>query len=73
MVRSSILPGMSSPAEVVNVECPSCDETYEAVVRAPIDLTVDDVPIGLCPHCGHEVDVGALFVDSDGIWRSGSD
>jgi endogenous inhibitor of DNA gyrase (YacG/DUF329 family) len=68
---------MTSPVEQVKVECPKCGRSYTTDYRASMNLGLDDfdekyvreMSTGTCPSCGHEVELGALVVEPDGVWR----
>lgn len=62
---------MTSPAQRIEVECPSCGETYETLYRASINLAlgedwaaeeIEEATTGVCPACGHRVELGSLVV-----------
>ena len=68
---------MTSPPKNVTVECPKCGSSYETIHRASMNLALDDfdeeyvreMSTGTCPSCGHVVELGALVVEPDGVWR----
>ena len=59
------------------VECPKCGRSYQTFFRGSMNLELDDLDdeyiremsTGTCPDCGHVVELGALVVERDGVWR----
>jgi uncharacterized protein (UPF0212 family) len=68
---------MTSPVETIEVACPDCGRQYETQFRASMNLQLDnfdddyvrEMSTGRCPACGHVVELGALVVGHDGVWR----
>jgi DNA-directed RNA polymerase subunit RPC12/RpoP len=69
---------MSSPIEIVTVTCPQCGERYLAQYRASMNRTLDPsfddeyvekMSTGVCPRCGHKVQLGAIVAEihQDGL------
>jgi len=67
---------VTSPAEKVVVECPSCGNRYEDWHRASINLDLDDfdeeylreASTATCPKCRHVVELDTLILTGD-VWR----
>jgi predicted RNA-binding Zn-ribbon protein involved in translation (DUF1610 family) len=69
---------MTSPSELVSIECPECGHRYETWHRASINLCLDpgmdedyirEASTGTCPECGFVAELGVLVVEPDGVWR----
>ena len=71
---------MTSPIEMLTVECPACGEHYRTPYRGSINAELDpamaadrqyvrEMSTGTCPTCGHRVALGTLLVDLDGVHR----
>jgi hypothetical protein len=68
---------MTSPVEEIEIECPKCRQRYRTLYRASMNLGLDDfdeeyvreMTTGTCGSCGHVVELGALVVEPDGVWR----
>lgn len=68
---------MTSPVERIEVECPRCETVFETLWRASVNLDlgedwtaeeIEAATTGVCPACGHRVELGSLVVDA-GVWR----
>jgi endogenous inhibitor of DNA gyrase (YacG/DUF329 family) len=67
---------MTSPAEMITVECPQCGTRYDDWHRASINLALDDfdaeylrrASTATCPNCSYVVELDTLVVDGD-VWR----
>jgi hypothetical protein len=73
---------VTSPPQVVEVECPRCQTVYETFWRPSINLTLgeewtaeelEEATTGLCPTCGLRVELGSLVVGADGVSGRSSD
>lgn len=63
---------MTSPPQLLTVECPRCGREYETAYRASINLDlgeewtdeeIREATTGTCPACGFVVDLGTLVVE----------
>jgi hypothetical protein len=69
---------MTSPPEIITVECPECGERYLDWYRPSINLMIeqfdedylDAAASATCTACGHRVAIEVLVVEPDGAWRS---
>ena len=59
---------MSPTAEMIEVVCPRCGESYAQWYRP----ATDPAAISSCPHCGHDPAIDRL-VHEDGIWTLTAD
>jgi predicted RNA-binding Zn-ribbon protein involved in translation (DUF1610 family) len=61
---------VTSPVEIVVIDCPGCGERYEDWWRPSINLGIDafdedylrEASTGTCPRCGLVVDIGSVLV-----------
>ena len=68
---------MTSPCQLIQIECPGCGKNYETGYRASINLEIEsfsdeyleEISTGTCPNCGHKVDLDVLVVRDDGVWE----
>jgi uncharacterized protein (UPF0212 family) len=68
---------MTSPIQTVQVVCPKCGHRYETQFRASMNLQLDEfeqdyvreMTTGTCPACDCVVELGALIIGRDGVWR----
>ncbi len=68
---------MTSPPELIFIECPKCEQRYMGWYRPSINLMIEDFDDDYldeaasvrCPACGQRTELEVLVVDSDGTWR----
>ncbi len=68
---------ITSPSEIIVVECPNCSERYTDCYRPSINLMIEDfddsyldeAASATCPACGQVAELDVLIVGSDGTWR----
>ena len=70
---------MTSPIELMTVQCPACGVAYGASYRASFnaslgeqwtDEEMEEARTATCTECGHKVTFDQLRVDKDGMtWR----
>jgi|GEM_PF-2696290 len=63
---------MTSPFELIRVECPNCHTTFEDCYRPSINLSlgedwteeeIDEAMTVSCPKCGQRHDIDSLVVN----------
>ncbi len=69
---------MTSPPEIIVVECPKCSERYTDWYRPSINLMIEafdddyleEAGSATCPACGHRTALDVLVVSDDGTWQA---